>query len=97
MSIGSILNNICDKFLPDCVGDLIGAAVDGAMGNWVGMAVNTADFVEDVLDAAGAHGAADLFETAVDIAATFTGGGGGIESASGTGEGIAQLARGLQA
>lgn len=96
MSIGSMINNLCDKFLPDFIGDIIGAAVDGATGNWVGMAVNTADFVEDVLDAAGAHGAAEIFETAVDIAGAFTGGGGSL-AAGEVAEGAAQLAQGLRA
>jgi hypothetical protein len=94
MSIGRLLNNILDKFLPDVVGDVIGAAVDGATGNWAGLALNAADAFEDVLDACGADDAADVFGALADVAERLA------QPASGEGpgaDGLAALARNVLA
>lgn len=47
-SIGGIVNKILDTFLPDVVGDIVGAAIDGAMGNIGGAVANGMDALQDL-------------------------------------------------
>lgn len=59
MSIGGIVNRVLDKLLPDIVGDIVGATIDGLTGNYAACAAQSLDAVEDVLDYAGAERASD--------------------------------------
>lgn len=50
MSIGILVNRLCDLFLPDVVGDLLGTVVDGVTGNVVGAVGNGVDALGDVFE-----------------------------------------------
>lgn len=75
MALGRILNTICDKFLPDIVGDVLGAAVDGLTGDFAGCAANALDAVEDVLEYAGCDKAAEIVGMLDDVVGLASAGG----------------------
>lgn len=50
MSIGILVNRLCDLFLPDVVGDLLGTVVDGVTGNVIGAVGNGVDALGDVFE-----------------------------------------------
>lgn len=67
MNIGGFINSLLDKFLPDIVGDLIGAAVDVCTGNTAGAACNALDALEDVFEAVGADEVAQAMDVIVSV------------------------------
>lgn len=75
MAIGRIINSICDKFLPDVVGDVLGAALDGITGDFAGCAANALDAVEDVLEYAGCERAAEIVGMLDDVVGLASAGG----------------------
>lgn len=50
MAIGILVNRICDLFLPDIVGDVLGTVTDAVTGNVVGAVGNGLDALGDVFE-----------------------------------------------
>lgn len=59
MSIGNIVNRVLDAFLPDAVGDVVGATIDGLTGNAPACVQQALDAAEDLFECVGAERAAD--------------------------------------
>jgi hypothetical protein len=88
MGIGSIINKVCDLFLPDAVGDVIGCVADALTGNIAGAVANGCDAVEDIFDAFGCEEGSAVFSVLSDAAGLAGGDGsasGGLDSALASG------------